>query len=264
MEEKNRSGKGIKFLTEKGFYIVLFICAAVIGVCAWLLWSNFVNTEEDSVTVSDSIISRHEPVFSNENDMESTDDVIVTENEALPETDTSTVEEEFDTVTVGTWDDTDTETEEADILEAPSEEVSAPSPDEMPTMWPVSGEVVYNYSVDALSYNKTMSDWRTHDGIDVSAELGTKVRAMGAGTVTALYEDEMLGTTVVIDHGNGLESVYANLAATPVVSVGDTVSMGDVIGSVGNTALGEVAEVSHLHLAVYLNGESEDPTLYLN
>jgi murein DD-endopeptidase MepM/ murein hydrolase activator NlpD len=108
-----------------------------------------------------------------------------------------------------------------------------------------------------------MQDWRTHDGVDIATELGAQVKALTNGTVSAIYDDDLYGTTIVIRHRGGLESVYCNLAATPTVSVGDQVVVGQVIGAVGDTALCETGEVCHLHFAMRRDGESVDPTDYL-
>ena len=81
--------------------------------------------------------------------------------------------------------------------------------------------------------------------------------------LAALLRYDLLGTTVVIRHRDGLESVYANLAATPTVAVGDQVVVGQVIGAVGDTALCETGEVCHLHLAMRRDGESVDPADFL-
>jgi murein DD-endopeptidase MepM/ murein hydrolase activator NlpD len=108
-----------------------------------------------------------------------------------------------------------------------------------------------------------MADWRTHDGIDIKGLLGTKVMAAADGTVTDVFNDDLIGTTVIIDHGNGLKSIYANLAKTPPIKTGDKVAMGAVIGSVGDTALGETSEVSHIHFAITKNNEPVDPFNYL-
>ena len=67
----------------------------------------------------------------------------------------------------------------------------------------------------------------------------------------------------VIRHRDGLESVYANLAATPTVAVGDQVVVGQVIGAVGDTALCEIGQPSHLHFAITADGVAVDPLDYL-
>ena len=130
--------------------------------------------------------------------------------------------------------------------------------------WPVEGTVIAGFSVEALAYSETMGDWRTHEGLDIAAELGTRVLAAANGTVSAIYEDDLMGTVVEIDHGQGgLMSRYANLAAAPTVSVGDAVTTGAVIGAVGETAAAESGRQAHLHYALLKEGYPVDPADYL-
>ena len=129
---------------------------------------------------------------------------------------------------------------------------------------PLVGETVAAFSMDALQYSETMGDWRTHDGVDIAAELGTPVCAASAGTVLDVRDDDLMGTTVVISHDGGYDSIYANLQATPTVETGDYVTAGQVIGSVGRTALSEAAQPSHLHFGVTKDGEYVDPAEFLN
>ena len=86
---------------------------------------------------------------------------------------------------------------------------------------------------------------------------------MASGKVTEVYRDDLFGTTVVIAHSGGLTSQYSNLAATPTVAAGDSVTVGQVIGAVGDTALCETGEVCHLHFAMTKDGVSVDPDDYL-
>ncbi len=129
--------------------------------------------------------------------------------------------------------------------------------------WPVSGTVISSFSVEALSYNDAMGDWRTHDGIDIASSLGTRVQATAKGTVSQVYDDDVMGVTVVVDHGNELYSVYANLAENPPVSVGDTVVSDTVVGEVGNTAVSESGKEPHLHFAMYQGNDAINPEEYL-
>ena len=122
---------------------------------------------------------------------------------------------------------------------------------------------VRGYSVEALSYDVTMADWRTHDGVDILAQQGEVVVAAGDGEVVSVTQDDLYGTTVVIDHGSGIKTQYSNLADTPTVSPGDKVKGGDVIGSVGKTAICEIGQGSHMHFAMSRDGASVDPTTYI-
>lgn len=129
---------------------------------------------------------------------------------------------------------------------------------------PLKGETIAAFSVDALAYNETLGDWRTHDGIDIAAGLGTQVLAACSGTVTAISDDDMMGTSVTIAHDGGYETIYANLQSVPTVAVGEAVTAGQVIGSVGDTALSESSSRPHLHFAVRKDDQAYDPREFLN
>ena len=129
--------------------------------------------------------------------------------------------------------------------------------------WPVEGNVTATFSRDTLSYSQTMADWRTHEGLDIAANMGDLVSATQDGTVTAVYEDDFLGTVVVVSHSGDLATLYGNLMEATAVAVGDTVSCGQPLGQVGNTALLETAEPAHLHFEVFSQGEPVDPMNYL-
>ena len=129
--------------------------------------------------------------------------------------------------------------------------------------WPVQGSVLRDYSVETLSLDPTMGDWRTHGGLDIAAAQGVKVLSISAGTVEQVYTDGMMGTTVVVDHGGGLQSWYCNLDSEVTVEAGDQVDIGSELGAVGASAIAEVGVESHLHLETILNGQPVDPRDYL-
>ncbi|WP_050740620.1 peptidoglycan DD-metalloendopeptidase family protein [Acetobacterium bakii] len=95
-----------------------------------------------------------------------------------------------------------------------------------------------------------------HAGIDIGASEGTPVGAAGAGEVTYAGGDpnEGYGYHVIIDHGNGLETLYGHLSSV-LVSVGQMVSQLETIGLVGSTG---ISTGPHLHFGVYQNGEAID------
>lgn len=140
-----------------------------------------------------------------------------------------------------------------------------PAPDETPDPSlsmlepPVDGPVIRCFAVNSLIWSETLGQWMTHSGVDIAANKGDEVRTVLAGTVEAVYTDDMLGVTVVIAHENGLRSVYSSLKEAPPVSVGDHVEARQVIGNIGDTAISECAERSHLHFELYVNGSPVDP-----
>ena len=118
---------------------------------------------------------------------------------------------------------------------------------------PVEGRVVVPYSGDELVYNETLEDWRTHNGIDISASSGAPVSAAMAGEVTAVGENGIWGYQVEIASGD-LTLRYCGLNEDVQVKVGDTVTQGQQIATLGEVPA-ELAQEPHLHFEV-LRGES--------
>ncbi len=131
------------------------------------------------------------------------------------------------------------------------------------TASPVAGNTVAEYAMDCLLYNQTTRDWRTHNGIDIAAEAGASVTAAADGTVYTVYEDDTMGTTVVISHAEGYTTKYASLDENVLVKPGDTVTVGQQIGAVGQTALLESAIGDHVHFSVTCNDIPVDPSDFL-
>ena len=162
-----------------------------------------------------------------------------------------------------------TESEDA-AVEQPAQETAQPEPvpepeDALTTFAPpVPGEAVAAFSDSELTYNAALEDWRTHNGVDLAAELGAPVSAVLDGEVLSVTNDPLLGTTITLNHGDGLMTVYGNLAPDVTVEQGDTVTAGETLGSVGDTAAGEVNEGAWIHFAVEQDGVAVDPMDYLS
>lgn len=128
---------------------------------------------------------------------------------------------------------------------------------------PVSGAITKDYSGDELIFSDTMQDWRTHNGIDFAAEDGTDVLAAADGTVEAITDSGMMGTSVIILHTGGVRTIYSNLSDIGLVNIGDIVKAGTVIGKTGSTAAAEVSEPPHLHFEMSANEEPVNPHDYI-
>ena len=234
------------FMAGKGFYIVLFLCVAAIGISGYYLFSSLnlgdggntavAGPTQVVVTPSPSQSASPQPV----------------KPSASPQASPS----------LGTSAPAATQPSGSPAVSASPAPAQTPA---TPTVftWPVKGEVIADYSLEVLAYDETMGDWRTHSGLDIAASLGTEVLAVAAGTVASIEDDVLMGTTIVVDHGDGLKSVYANLAAAPAVQVGDAVQTGAVLGAVGDTAAAEAAKPSHLHFEMIREDDSVDPVSVL-
>lgn len=128
---------------------------------------------------------------------------------------------------------------------------------------PVEGEIMKEYAKDNLVYSTTLQEWTTHLGIDIVADKTTVVKASSEGKVKAIKNDPRYGITVVIEHVNGFISVYSNLLTAEFVVEGEVITKGQTIGTVGNTAVFEIADESHLHFEIWKDNVSVDPMLYL-
>ena len=182
--------------TGKGYYIALILCAAAIGISGYLYQKNKPAVQEVSLLETEPLIVVMEPVAE--------DVPVIAPREAEPAPE--------------------------ETAAIPSEEPTTPLQKPLKVMCPVSGQEIMPYSVEALSYNETTRDWRTHDGVDLSCEENTEVMAAADGKVYTTYEDDNLGHTVVILHQGGYATRYASLREDLLVKVGDVVTMGQPIG----------------------------------
>lgn len=128
---------------------------------------------------------------------------------------------------------------------------------------PVDGEISREYAKDNLIYSETLKEWVTHMGIDIKAEKTTVVKAAEAGTVKSIKNDPRYGLTIVIEHDNGFQTVYSNLLTSEFVVEGEKVEKGQSVGTVGNTAVFEIADEPHLHFEVLKDSIQVDPSIYL-
>lgn len=113
-------------------------------------------------------------------------------------------------------------------------------------------------------HNSTLNCYYEHEGVDFAAEVGAKVLAAEDGVVESIYSGDVLkGTEIVLDHGDGVKSVYRFVAAAEGLKVGDSVAQGDLIATVAEPTGDEYKDGAHLHFEILENGKSIDPSVYL-
>ena len=213
----------------KGYYIALILCAAAIGITSYVYYRNADQPEQAAVR-------------------ETWEDVAVG---------TETVQ---DIPVIATQPH---EPSQMPTQTTPPETTAPVQKRSLKTMAPVSGEEIFGYSMEALSYNQTTRDWRVHNGIDLAAQAGAAVVAAADGEVYKVYEDDVLGHTVLIRHSDGYTTCYASLSQDIPVESGDQVTMGQTIGYAGDSAVAETTLGSHVHFGVSCYDAPVDPAQFL-
>lgn len=161
---------------------------------------------------------------------------------------------------------------EGTYVELPDEDVDAqPEDPSTPVDAPVKlvfgqpvadGLLLKGYDIDMPVYSVTMNDYRVHAGIDILASAGDPVMAIAEGTVENIYNDALMGNCISISHPNGMVSYYMGLSEEvgEGIEEGAPVYCGQVISSIGDSTLIEIAEEPHLHLEIKQNGEYVNPS----
>lgn len=129
---------------------------------------------------------------------------------------------------------------------------------------PTDGEILKAFSKENLVFSETLQEWITHQALDIKANSRDIVKCSADGTVKAIKSDPRYGLTVIVEHSSGFQTVYSNLLTAEFVVEGEQVKQGQTLGTVGNSAIFEIADESHLHFEMLLNSEYVDPSLYIN
>ena len=129
-------------------------------------------------------------------------------------------------------------------------------------LWPVNGEVVIDYSMDATTYFPTLDQYKYNPSLVMSAAVGDPVQAAANGQVMSISEDVETGTTLTMDMGNGYQAVYGQLKDV-AVQEGQTVEAGTIIGYVNDPTRYYVEEGANLYFAMTKDGAPVDPMIYI-
>ncbi|WP_010246328.1 M23 family metallopeptidase [Acetivibrio cellulolyticus] len=281
-EKKASQKRVLDFFDKKGFYIVLTLCIAIVGVTAALITTknisssgNFKKGEIITNEMANSITSEDESSISSasiRSDLESSGktatDAPKAISKATPAKQDSKATSEPKKTNAGkdpkktsepSKGSNSTKKASTDSLEVETSNKAESKSFSMP----VFGDISLEYAQDKLVYSKTLDEWRSHAGLDLKAARGSAVKVAADGVVSEIKNDPRLGVTIIIDHSNGLKTVYANLASGDMVSPNQKVKQGEVIGAVGNSASFESAEPAHLHFEVLKNNKNVNPSDYL-
>lgn len=245
VEKKKKSGA----LKGKGFYLALAACLLAIGAAAWTTFSSLSSLTEPSE--SGGKTSSGQPHLLVPSQAESTQQ---TEN---PVSGVTVSRPEDQSSKPGTSSKPESQTP-VSSQKPPASSTKPVTVTPSTFIMPVAGKVTKTYSDGQAMYSMTFGDWRTHNGVDLAAAKGSTVQAIGDGKVKDVYQDDMLGTVVVIEHEAGIEASYCGLGTNPSVKKGETVKSGQTIGAISQVP-GEIVEESHLHFEVKKDGVLVEP-----
>lgn len=126
-----------------------------------------------------------------------------------------------------------------------------------------NGSILKEYTDTTIVWSETLGMYTGHMGMDIAGSENARVLAAYDGVVVSIVESYLEGVTVVIDHGDGLQSIYNSLEVDENLEVGDRVLQGDTLGVISTNNRQEYKDGAHLHFEVTENGVRVAPTKYL-
>lgn len=261
--------KLIELVKTEGFILLLFVCVCVVAGGTLFISMRNLNTTKANLGSDDFTIVGDDPgkttsynedlelSMLNERELraidsdEESEELLVEDPEEAMEVlfaEEDYVEDSVEDLEFEEEEDVD-EVEDSDLVV--NEDVSI--------ILPLDGKIITEYTSDSLVYSETLESWIGHGAIDIAGKEGDIVKAAADGTVKEVYEDQLWGIVIVIDHNEGLETRYSSLATKEMVTVGTKVEKGDHISKVGKTGKIEMLMDPHLHFEVIKNGKIVDP-----
>ncbi len=211
-------GKFSRFMSSKGFYLALVVCLVGASVATWLAVDRTITGIERGNTdlLQQQEAQQPAPPFTEE---------VEQKQPNVPQQTAPRAQSSAPSVSQPSSSTSSSSAEEPaqpTVASAPSTP-QATSPT-LTYVLPIRGDVIQQFSDGELVKNPTLSDWRTHDGMDIYAEKGADICAAADGTVAEVRNDPLWGTVVVIDHADGMQTQYCGLHQNVAVTPGDAVS----------------------------------------
>ncbi|MBO5682877.1 MAG: M23 family metallopeptidase [Clostridia bacterium] len=143
----------------------------------------------------------------------------------------------------------------------------APVEDTLPSFsLPTNGVLSKKHDPTLQVYSSTMKDYRVHLGVDIVTEESAPVYAAADGKISKIWEDTLMGYCIAVKHSGDCYTIYKNLSETipEGISEGVSVRAGQLIGTVGESAMLELAEEPHLHFEMTVADLAVDPLEYFD
>ena len=145
-----------------------------------------------------------------------------------------------------------------------TETVEPTEPEVITFIMPIENVTAINdYSITPV-FNQTLGRYSSHLGVDFFAEENSQVFCVYDGEITDISTSLLEGTSITVDHGNGLKTIYNSLSDDVTLNVGEKVLKGQVIGNIALSNRTEYKDGAHLHFTVQENGQNINPSKYLD
>jgi len=225
--DKNKSNKVSNFFKKEGFYVILFVCLCIVATVAAVTIKN--NKDIKSAQLEQSKLAEQ----GSENSSVNYQDALQVKDDA-----------------------------QSNAAASKSQKVNASN--EIVFVKPVEGTLARAYSENPVYWESTRS-YRANLGYEIKAVLGKPVVAVMAGKIESIDATSVEGVKIVINHQNGIKTVYSNLDAKVKVTVGQDVKQGAELGLVGKTSLNSAYENygDHIHFGVMKGNDYVDPARYI-
>lgn len=125
-------------------------------------------------------------------------------------------------------------------------------------LWPMEGNVILNYSMDATVYFATLDQYKYNPAVMIAGDVNSKVYSVAKGQVESIKNDEVTGCTMTVDLGDGYQAVYGQLKELNFAE-GDYVEAGHVLGYISEPTKYFSIEGSNLYFELLKNGNPVDP-----
>ncbi len=141
---------------------------------------------------------------------------------------------------------------------------TTPTIKEITFIMPVeNGVCIKDFTEDTVVFNQTLNVYTGHMGMDIAGSEGAFVYCCYEGEIEDISNGYLEGTTVTINHGNGLKSVYNSIEVLEDLEVGMIMLQGEKLGTISTNNRQEYKDGAHLHFEVLENGVKISPTKYL-
>jgi murein DD-endopeptidase MepM/ murein hydrolase activator NlpD len=129
-------------------------------------------------------------------------------------------------------------------------------------LWPVTGNILMNYSADRVIYYETLEQFKCNPAVIIEAEVGTEVLSSAKGIITDITQEDETGLTITASIGSGYSIVYGQLKDVKA-EVGDSIDEGEVLGTVADPSKYYAIEGSNLYFQVLKEEDTMNPMLLL-